>query len=303
MERKTLVAVAAVAGFLLILANGFVVALMRQANQAVEPEATATADGVREASNSSFAESPSINSVTTTVNPTPTPAVSAARAIQLVLQHAPDVTFIGEPTLVRTEHGLAWQLLTSNGVVLVHSDTGAILYDGRPVRRAVDPTSSAVSANGSSVDLTVPDSFQAPQPVPLVAAPAQSVAAPAESVTAPAQSVTAPAQPTQDVTPSSPPVSLSAADAAAIALAWAPGSTVVGVPELVIFEGTLAYEVIMDTGVLYIDANTGRVLYDGTTATPVKNTEKPKSNPKSDDHEDDHHENDDHHDHHETDDD
>jgi hypothetical protein len=289
MERKTLVAVAAVAGFLLILANGFVVALMRQANQAVELEATATADGVREASNSSFAESPSINSVTTTVNPTPTPAVSAARAIQLVLQHAPDVTFIGEPTLVRTEHGLAWQLLTSPGVVLVHSDTGAILYDGRPVRRAVDPTSSAVSANGSSVDLTVPDSFQAPQPVPLVAAPAQSVAAPA--------------QPTQDVTPSSLPVSLSAADAAAIALAWAPGSTVVGVPELVIFEGTLAYEVIMDTGVLYIDANTSRVLYDGTTATPVKNTVKPKSNPKSDDHEDDHHENDDHHDHHETDDD
>ncbi len=60
-----------------------------------------------------------------------------------------------------------------------------------------------------------------------------------------------------------PEVSISPARAIWIAMNAAPGSALMKEPELVLFEGTLAYEVTLDQGLLYIDANTGRILYNG----------------------------------------
>jgi hypothetical protein len=59
-------------------------------------------------------------------------------------------------------------------------------------------------------------------------------------------------------------VKLSPEDALLVAVITAPNARILRVPELVNFQGTVAYEVTLDTGVLYIDANTGLLLYDST---------------------------------------
>lgn len=48
--------------------------------------------------------------------------------------------------------------------------------------------------------------------------------------------------------------------AATIALNVLPSASVVRPPELVDFQGTVAYEVVLDRGTLYVDATTGRIL-------------------------------------------
>lgn len=50
--------------------------------------------------------------------------------------------------------------------------------------------------------------------------------------------------------------------AQASALAAAPGSRVTAMPELVSYEGTPAYEVRLDRGLIYLDAQSGAVLYN-----------------------------------------
>ncbi len=54
---------------------------------------------------------------------------------------------------------------------------------------------------------------------------------------------------------------LSADDAAQLVLRAAPGTTLLGQPELVDFRGTAAYEVQLDAGTVYVDANSGEFLY------------------------------------------
>ncbi len=52
--------------------------------------------------------------------------------------------------------------------------------------------------------------------------------------------------------------------ATAIALGVVPNTAQpIGVPELVNFEGTVAYEVIFDQGMVYVDATAGDILYNG----------------------------------------
>ena len=51
--------------------------------------------------------------------------------------------------------------------------------------------------------------------------------------------------------------------AAAIAFAAAPGTTLSRAPELVDFQGIAAYEVRLNRGLVYVDAGTGKVLYNG----------------------------------------
>jgi len=63
--------------------------------------------------------------------------------------------------------------------------------------------------------------------------------------------------------PAEPQASISPARAIWIAMNAAPGSALMKEPELVLFQGALAYEVVLDQGTLYIDANTGRILYNG----------------------------------------
>ncbi|WP_376792959.1 PepSY domain-containing protein [Thermoflexus sp.] len=63
--------------------------------------------------------------------------------------------------------------------------------------------------------------------------------------------------------PSGASVALSPSRVIWIAMNAAPGSALMKEPELVLFQGTLAYEVTLDQGLLYIDASTGQILYDG----------------------------------------
>ena len=69
-----------------------------------------------------------------------------------------------------------------------------------------------------------------------------------------------------------PQVSVLTADQALkIALRLAPNGKLQKQPGLVNYKGRMAYEVLLDVGTLYIDAFTGKVLYDGTdlTSTPT----------------------------------
>jgi hypothetical protein len=69
-------------------------------------------------------------------------------------------------------------------------------------------------------------------------------------------------QPTQ----SKPTYPVTPAMAGQLALNAVPGAVLLSTPELVLFEGKVAYEVVLDRGKIYIDATTGLVLYNGTTS-------------------------------------
>ncbi len=59
------------------------------------------------------------------------------------------------------------------------------------------------------------------------------------------------------------PATLSPQEAMLVAAIIAPNGRILRRPELVDYQGTVAYEVTLDLGVLYIDANDGTVLYNG----------------------------------------
>lgn len=54
---------------------------------------------------------------------------------------------------------------------------------------------------------------------------------------------------------------ISAQDAAQAALNLAPGAQLMSTPELVNFQGTTAFEVVLDAGTVYVDANSGQPIY------------------------------------------
>lgn len=60
-------------------------------------------------------------------------------------------------------------------------------------------------------------------------------------------------------------VRLSSGQAAKVALQLVPNAAVQGTPELVDFQGKVAYEVLLDQGVIYVDANKGTVLSNSIT--------------------------------------
>jgi len=51
-----------------------------------------------------------------------------------------------------------------------------------------------------------------------------------------------------------------------LALSVAPGSYLVKNPELVNFQGVVAYEVTLNSGRVYVDANNGQILFNGAAA-------------------------------------
>lgn len=63
--------------------------------------------------------------------------------------------------------------------------------------------------------------------------------------------------------PSAAPYPVSPELAAFIALAAAPNAYLVKPPELVIYRGLVAYEVTLSTGKVYVDANTGAIMWNG----------------------------------------
>jgi len=74
-------------------------------------------------------------------------------------------------------------------------------------------------------------------------------------------------QPAPQPSEPAPAYAISPEGATAIALALAPGASLVRPPEPVDFQGTVAYEVQTNLGPAYVDANTGRVLYNGIAPT------------------------------------
>ena len=52
-----------------------------------------------------------------------------------------------------------------------------------------------------------------------------------------------------------------------------PGAQVLQFPELVDFQGTVAYEVHLDSGTVYINASNGALIYDGTSQQSVANNQ------------------------------
>ncbi len=85
----------------------------------------------------------------------------------------------------------------------------------------------------------------------------------AHAAPAPAKSAAA-ATTAQAAQAAQPTIALSAEAARNIAITAANFATMIREPELVRFEGKVAYEVGFTRGVIYVDANTGEVLYNGT---------------------------------------
>jgi hypothetical protein len=78
-------------------------------------------------------------------------------------------------------------------------------------------------------------------------------------------------QPVPPAAPTPAVYTISPEQAVAIALKLAPGSSLTRSPELVNFRSAVAYEVQLDLGIIYIDANTSHVLYNGTAPLATGN--------------------------------
>ena len=79
---------------------------------------------------------------------------------------------------------------------------------------------------------------------------------------------------------------LSAAQATALAKQESPNSILQATPELINYNGTAAYEVLLDSGATYIDANLGSIL-NPVSSSVVTNDYRAESFDEDDDHDDD----------------
>jgi len=80
-------------------------------------------------------------------------------------------------------------------------------------------------------------------------------------------------QPTAEASPTRYPVSVE--DAVRNALDAEPGATLLRTPELVSFNGVAAYEVPLRPGNVYVDANTGSVLYSEVQTSGISSSPQP----------------------------
>ena len=114
-------------------------------------------------------------------------------------------------------------------------------------------------------------------------------------------SVANPISQSTDITPVTQPLStqpsslakLSAAQATALAKQDTPDAILQATPELINYNGTAAYEVLLDSGTTYIDANLGAVL--NSVASSVVGSDY-RAEGYDDDHDDDYKDKDKHHD-------
>ncbi len=97
-----------------------------------------------------------------------------------------------------------------------------------------------------------------PQPTPIVQVMATLQADPTEPTALPTRE---PMEPIATVTPE---YQVSNDQATDIALRASPGKTLSGTADLVNFQGAVAYEIVLNTGNVYVDAHTGKVLFNDT---------------------------------------
>lgn len=81
--------------------------------------------------------------------------------------------------------------------------------------------------------------------------------------------------PAAQAAPAAPSFAVTPEQAQATALAVAPGAAVSAAPELVSFEGAPAYEVRLDRGLVYVDAQSGAVLANGAAQPPAPAAQGP----------------------------
>ena len=98
-------------------------------------------------------------------------------------------------------------------------------------------------------------------------------------------SVANPVTQSQSTQPSSL-ATLSAAQATELAKQESPNSILQATPELINYNGTAAYEVLLDSGTTYIDANLGSIL-NPVSSSVVTNDYRAESFDEDDDHDDD----------------
>ena len=106
-------------------------------------------------------------------------------------------------------------------------------------------------------------------------------------------SVANPVTQSQSTQPSSL-ATLSAAQATALAKQDTPDAILQATPELINYNGTAAYEVLLDSGTTYIDANLGAIL--NPVASSVVSSDYRAEGYDDDDHDDDYKDKDKHHD-------
>lgn len=77
---------------------------------------------------------------------------------------------------------------------------------------------------------------------------------------------TATQQPQNTATPD---IYLTPQGAMSAAILTVPGATILSLPELVNYQGIVAYEVKLDSGIVYVNASNGAVLYNGAVKAQV----------------------------------
>jgi hypothetical protein len=155
-------------------------------------------------------------------------------------------------------------------IILAASITAFILVlSGAIISRTTRPASAASAADVAEIYTQREGEYQSR----LEEANAALAAAYAQSDSA--------AQAQADNTASLEP-SISTQDALLVAALRAPNAALLRNPELVLFQGNLAYEITLDQGVIYVDATSGALLYDGTTQ--VQNTSQARSYDHDDEH-------------------
>jgi len=167
------------------------------------------------------------------------------------------------PELVNLQGALAYEVVLKQGAVYIDANTGAVLLN-----KANTPQSSTRLTPDQAAQIAakvVPNAqlVRTPELVNLQGALAYEVVLKQGVVYIDAN--TGAVLLNRANTPQSS-TRLTPDQAAQIAAKVVPNAQLVRTPELVNLQGTLAYEVVLNQGVVYIDANTGAVLFNGANA-------------------------------------
>lgn len=159
--------------------------------------------------------------------------------------------------------GVIAAALTAFVLVLVGGLAARLTRDaGAAPTAAAVSTATAPAALDPSVEALIREREAAYQQA-LAEADARLQAANAQIARAGVAQAQAAAAPAAAPAAAAPSYAVAAEQARAIALSAAPGAAALATPELVSYAGTPAYEVRLDRGLVYVDAQSGAVLQNG----------------------------------------
>ncbi len=159
----------------------------------------------------------------------------------------------------------AFLLVVSGGVIARVSQGDVKTAVAAPIAAAPQTTDITASDMAAQYQAIIQDRETAYRDL-IAQANARLLAAerPSAAAPAPARATVAPSQPAA-TTQTAPAVAISPDAALSVASTAAPsGMPLVRGPELVLYNGVIAYEVVFKHGNIYVDANTGQILFNGT---------------------------------------